>query len=142
MSARTSRYVIEGKFERIPGQKRRYRELSSGKIVSRYYMEKNAAKVALTKAERRQIALRRKPAHDRRVTTFKNNKNREVWLRGGTPESYWGASDVEIDQEFVNMELLLHARDADIRGIGHDYFDELEDEYIHTEWGDSPGHNG
>lgn len=135
---RTNRYAIEGRFERIPGPERRYRELSTGRVVTRYYVEQHAPKVRLTRTELRQRDVRRRSVHDNRVIWFRDHKNYEAWLRGAPPSSYWGKADVEEDQEFINMELLIQAYDPDIRDIGYDYFRELEEEYEYIQWGDSP----
>lgn len=132
------KYAIEGRFKRIPGPERRYKEIATGNIVTRYYVEQHAPKIRLTRTELRRREKGRRTVHDNRVIWFRNHANREIWLRGGLESSYIGKAEVEADQEFTNMELLIHADDADIREIGYDYFDELEQEYTYVEWGDSP----
>ena len=101
-------------------------------------MEHHTRRVQLTYAEKRKKVLRGKSAHDKRVITFREHQNREAWYRHAPQESYYGIADVEADQEFINMELLIHAYDADIREIADDYFKELEEEYEFIQWGDSP----
>jgi hypothetical protein len=133
------RYVLGKEFERIPGPERHYREIKTGKVVSRSYVYKRARRVRVSEVEKeRREKRRRETIHDRRVRWYANRYNHAVWKRDGDPWEYISLEEAESQDEFNLYEELIHDPDYDIRAIGYEYFRELEEEYDQEEWGETP----
>lgn len=133
------RYILGKEFERIPGPERHYREIKTGKEVSRSYVYRRVQRRRVSEQEKSQREKRRRETvHDRRVRWYANHYNHAVWSRNGDPWEYISFDEVEYDDEFNLYEELLHDRDRDIRAIGYEYFREMETEYEEEDWGETP----
>lgn len=138
------RYILGKRFERIPGPERQYREISTGRVVSRSYVY---ARSTRRKVSERDIQYRQQrrgeTVHQKRIRWYANHVNHSVWNREQesgvlTPDDYISFDQAEDDVDFQVYEGLIHSRYEEDRDYGYAYFRELEEEYDSEEWGETP----
>lgn len=139
MAKQRYRHDPGSRFERIPGPERKYRDLETGKIVSRSYVYARTEKkrISQQKVERKRRE-RTEGTVANRARWYANHYNHEVWKRNGEPWEYMAIDDSYMSEEFNMYNDFIRSRDADVREIGYDYFRDLEEEYDTEEWGETP----
>ena len=122
-----------------PGEhKRRYKNIKTGQEISRREFAAKARREVVVVKPKEKLTVREK-----RVKWYANHYNHQIYDMA-TPDNYRldeyiSQADAEEMAEFQRYEAMIHSRDEAVREIGYEYFADLEDEYLHEDWGESPG---
>jgi hypothetical protein len=122
-----------------PGEhKRQAINIKTGQVISRREFVARAKKEVVIQKPKEKSTI-----HEKRVKWYANHYNHEEFDRmvgaGTQSGDYISFDDVESDSEFRMYEDMIHSRDAELRELAYDYFEELEDEYLNEDWGETPG---
>ena len=117
-------------------KERRYYNIQdpSDTISVREFQERAKRIVVVPREPKKRLTV-----YEKRAKWMKNHINRQHWLNGDDPKTaYISRQEAAELPEFQLFERLIHSRDADVREVGYDYFEQLEYEYEHEDWGETP----
>ena len=102
-------------------------------ISVREFQERARRIVVIPKPPKRRLSV-----SEKRAKWLANHINRQHWLNGDDPKTaYISYEDASKLPEYRYYESLIHSRYAADRNEGYNWFEELEYEYEHEDWGDS-----
>jgi hypothetical protein len=129
-----NKLVLKG-FQPIKGDKaRRAINNKTGEVISRREYSKRASLVE-TKTK---PVKKRETAQERRARWYANSVNRQNWLDDSPPEDYISFEQAKKMPEFQYFESLIRSRYEEDRDTGYDFFDQLEQEFMTQDWGETP----
>lgn len=117
--------------------KRRAVNPRTGEVISRREFVKRAKRI---EPEQQKVTPKkpRETVKQRRARWYANHVNRQVWLEEGNTDEYISFDQAINSPEFQYYDSLIHSRYEEDRALGYDYFDELEQEFMSQDWGETP----
>jgi hypothetical protein len=126
--------VLKG-FKPIEGDKaRRAKNSKTGEIISRREFAKRATKIEV----KEKPPKKRETKRDQRARWYADHYNRLTWLDNGQPQEYMSFEEAKESFEFQYYEALIRSPYEEDRMTGYDFFEELEQEFVSEDWGETP----
>ena len=134
-----SKLVLKG-FSPLKGDTaRRAKNDKTGEIISRREFVKRAERVEL----KQKPIKKRETRKEQRARWYANNSNKQTWeeyIRNpNSPQpEYISFAEAMASPEFQYFEGLIRSPYEEDRKLGYNYFEELEDEFLTQDWGETP----